>query len=358
MQEISVLNYSIRSRTLAGFFYLYFMRKIIYSSLVFTALLLLGCGNPKEAVLEENSGATEWNSIPENIEISEANVSKILRNLSSDELRGRKTGSEEIAEAADYIVDILRKNGLKPYFETYRDSFTVNGITGYNIVGLKEGSDPELKDEFIVIGAHYDHVGTGTAVDNDSIFNGANDNASGTTAVLELAKFFADVDTKRSILFSLFSAEEMGLLGSEHLAKRLKEENLDLYLMLNIEMIGVPMEDKEYSAYLTGFEISDLGEIVNKYSGENLLGFLPQAKEYNLFNRSDNATFFQEFHVPAQTISTFDFTNFDYYHKVNDEFPLMNIPFMTELIEDLIPAIYKIANSEEREIKVFEWAKI
>lgn len=307
------------------------MRKIIYSGWIFAScFLLLACGNPKKAVLEENPVVNE-SSIPENIEISEAEVSEILRTLSSDELRGRKTGSAGIEEAADYIIDIIRKNGIKPYFETYRDSFVVNGITGYNIVGFKEGSDPALKNEFIIIGAHYDHVGIGKSVGNDSIFNGANDNASGTTAVLELAKFFADVNTKRSILFSLFSAEEMGLLGSEHLAKRLKQENLDLYAMINLEMIGVPMVNKDYSAYLTGYEISNMAEIINKHTGKKLLGFLPQAKEYNLFNRSDNASFYQEFKVPAQTISTFDFTNFDYYHKVGDEFPLMDVPFMTEL---------------------------
>jgi len=127
---------------------------------------------------------------------------------------------------------------------------------------------------------------------------------------------------------------------------------------LNIEMIGVPMEDKDYRAYLTGYEISNMAGQINKYSGEKVIGFLPKAKEYNLFNRSDNATFFQEFQVPAQTISTFDFTNYDYYHQLEDEFPLMNVPFMAELIEDLIPAISKMANSSKKEIKISEWAKI
>ncbi|HET8754093.1 MAG TPA: M20/M25/M40 family metallo-hydrolase [Salinimicrobium sp.] len=336
------------------------MRKNICAGWIFlSGLLFLGCENSKEAVAAENPSSVQEKVISsEEIEISEAEVAATLNYLSSDELQGRKTGTAGIEKAAKFIENVFRENKIEPYYATYRDSFMVNGTTGYNLIGLKKGSDPKLKNEYIIIGAHYDHVGINKTESKDSIFNGANDNASGVTAVLEMAKYFADVDTKRSILFVLFSAEEMGLLGSEHLAKRLKKEELDLYLMLNLEMLGIPMEGKDYRAYLTGYDISNLAETINKYSGEKLLGSLPQAKTYNLFNRSDNATFFQEFHVPAQTISTFDFTNFEYYHHENDEAQLMNVPFMTELIEDLIPAISKIANSITREIKVSKWAEI
>ncbi len=149
-----------------------------------------------------------------------------------------------------------------------------------------------LKDEVVIIGAHYDHVGQGEPVDGDIIANGANDNASGTTAVLELAKYFANNPPKRSMLFTLFSAEEMGLVGAKELAKELKDEELDLYTMFNIEMIGVPMEGRDYMAYVTGYEISNLAEKFNEYAGGKILGFLPQAKEYSLFRRSDNYPFF------------------------------------------------------------------
>ena len=105
-----------------------------------------------------------------------------------------------------------------------------------------------------MLGAHYDHIGVETQskriVDNDSIANGANDNAAGSVAVLEMAKYFANKETKRSLMFVLFSAEEMGLLGSKHLAKRLKEEKAPVYFMLNFEMIGVPLPHQDYLAYL------------------------------------------------------------------------------------------------------------
>lgn len=221
------------------------------------------------------------------------------------------------------------------------------------MVGFIEGNDPDLKSEFIVIGAHYDHIGIGKVVDGDSIANGANDNAAGTVAVLELARHFAQKrNNKRSLLFTLFSAEEIGLEGAKHLAEKLKSEGLDLYAMVNFEMIGIPMEGKDHLAYLTGYENSNMAEKFNEYSGEKVLGFLPEAKQYNLFQRSDNYPFYQQFRVPAQTISTFDFTNYDYYHHVSDEADKMNFSHMARLIEKVVPGISRMANTSEKEIKL------
>ena len=255
--------------------------------------------------------------------------------------------------AASYIEENFRKNNIKPYFKTYRDTFQVDGITGYNIVGYLEGKDPVLKDQFIVLGAHYDHIGTAKAVGNDTIANGANDDASGTVAVMEIAEQLSKLDNnKRSVIFALFSGEELGLKGSQHLASRLKKEGLDLYVMFNFEMIGVPMKDKSYLAYLTGYEKSNLAEKFNEYSNGEILGFLPQAKNYNLFMRSDNYSFFEAFNAPAQTLSTFDFTNYEFYHHVSDDASQMDYAHMSNLIEAVFPGIEKMLNSSEREIKM------
>ena len=159
---------------------------------------------------------------------------------------------------------------------------------------------------------------------------------------------------KRSIMFALFSAEEMGLIGSRKLAENLKKKNLDLYAMLEFEMIGVPMKDKDYVAYLTGFELSNMGSKINEYSGETLVGLLPKAKEFQLFYRSDNYAFFKVFNKPSQTISTFDFTNYDYYHHVDDEADQMDYDFMASLINKLIPAVEKMSNTPTREITMNE----
>ncbi|MDR5591710.1 M20/M25/M40 family metallo-hydrolase [Christiangramia sp. SM2212] len=300
----------------------------------------------------QNSSTTESESVK--IVVSKEEVREDLTYLSSDELMGRKTGTEGIEDAAKFIEEKFKEFGVKPYFETYRDNFMVNDVQGFNILGVVEGSDPELKNEYIIIGAHYDHIGTAKEVEGDTIANGANDNAAGTVGVIHLAKHFSkNSDNKRSIIFALFSGEEMGLRGSKHLAEKLKADGLDLYVMFNLEMIGVPMKAKDYQAYLTGFEKSNLAEKFNTYSeGDKVLGFLPQAQQMSLFQRSDNYPFFQEFNVPSQTVSTFDFSNYPYYHHVDDESQFLDPDFMASLIEDLIPGLSKMANTAEKEIKM------
>jgi Zn-dependent M28 family amino/carboxypeptidase len=222
----------------------------------------------------------------------------------------------------------------------------------YNLVGYVEGMDKDLKNEFVIIGAHYDHIGFAEPVSDDHIANGANDNASGTTAVLEFARYFGKFkNNKRSVIFALFSAEEKGLLGSKHLAKKLKDQNLDLYAMLNFEMVGVPLVGKDYFMYVTGYEESNLADICNAYANEKLVGFLPTAKEYNLFKRSDNYPFHLEFGVPSQTFCTFDFTNFDHYHKVGDEVAAMDFDHMALLVNKSIPVLVDIINAPQREIE-------
>lgn len=304
----------------------------------------------EKVIISETSGPEESNIQQV---ISENSVKTSLEFLASDELRGRETGTQGINKAARFIEGEFKKAGIKPYFETYRDSFEVSGKTGFNVVGVIEGTDLKLRNEYVILGAHYDHIGVGKIIGGDSIANGANDNAAGTVAVLELAKHFAGKkENKRSILVILFSAEEMGLQGSKHNASRLKAKGLDLYAMLNFEMVGIPMTGKDYQAYLTGFENSNMAEKFNEYSGAKILGFLPQAKQFNLFQRSDNYPFFQEFGVPAQTISTFDFTNYDYYHHVSDEADKMDYAHMANLISNVIPGIRNMANSAGKEIKM------
>ena len=288
-------------------------------------------------------------------EVAVDEVQEDLNYLASDELVGRETGSEGIQKAANFIEKHFEEVGVEPYFQTYRDNFSVNNKDAYNIVGWLEGNDDELKEEFIIIGAHYDHIGHGKPVDGDEIANGANDNAAGTVGVMQIAQHLAESgDNKRSIIFVLFSAEEMGLKGSKHLAEKLKEKGIDLYAMINLEMIGVPMKAKDYMAYITGFKRSNLAEKFNEYSEKNVLGFLPQAGQMNLFKRSDNYPFFTEFGVPSQTICTFDFSNYPYYHHVDDEVEFLDADHMANLIENLIPGLQQMANTPSKEIKMTE----
>ena len=306
--------------------------------------------------LNAQTNVTSKNISKVNYQVAEENVIKTLSYLTSDELEGRDSGSEGIEKAAVYLENLLKENGVKPYFKTYRDTLSNFDKPAFNIVGFIEGTDKKLKNEFVVIGAHYDHIGMlQNGVNGDVIVNGANDNATGTTAVTEVAKYFAKFkNNKRSILFVFFSAEEKGLLGSKHLAAKLKEQKMDLYFMFNFEMIGVPMKDKGMDFYLTGFGKSNMATTMNEYAGEKLVGYLPIETKYMLFRASDNYPFFTEFNVPAQTVSTFDFENFQFYHQPDDEFELMDTKHMTAVISKTIPVLEKMINASKKEIKLNE----
>ena len=120
-------------------------------------LLLLACGSQKKTA--NVIGKTPEVIIPKMPETD----------LASDALKGRQTGTIGIEAAAKFIEYIFQKHNVQPYFKTYRDSFKVKKLNGYNVVGYLEGSDPELKNEFVVLGAHYDHIGVAKEVDGDKI---------------------------------------------------------------------------------------------------------------------------------------------------------------------------------------------
>ena len=318
------------------------MKKIILVVAVFA--VLLSCKTKVNEVVK-----------PVDYTVTSQEVKSMVSYLASDDLKGRDVGSKGIADAATYVEDKLKSYGATAYFDTYRDNFKVGDLDAFNVVGYLEGNDADLKNEFVLIGAHYDHIGQSKTVANDSIANGANDNAAGTSGVLALAKYFGAKKTnKRSLLFVTFSAEEKGLLGSKHLANRLKEANIDLYTMLNLEMIGVPFKDRDYQAFITGFDKSNLAETMNGYAGTKLIGFSDVAAKYSLFKRSDNYPFYEAFNVPSHTVSSCDLSNFDFYHHVDDEVDQLDYPFMTSLINNLAPVIEQITNASTKEIKLNE----
>ncbi|MDN6279469.1 MAG: M28 family peptidase [Psychroflexus sp.] len=277
-----------------------------------------------------------------------------LKYLTSNELKGRDVGSKGLDLAADYIEEVFEKNAIKPFFDkrSYRNYFSVKSEKTSNVVGYIPGERSDLAP--LIIGAHYDHIGVVDPVGKDSIANGANDNASGTAAVLELAKFFSHKKLKRDVIFALFSGEEKGLLGSQNFSKYLSKNEIEPYAVFNIEMIGVPMKDKDYLAYITGFENSTFTEVFNSYTGKKTLGFLPEAQEMKLFQRSDNYPFYETFHIPAHTICTFDFTNFDYYHHVSDEFSEIDVEHIQNVVKEIQPGLLGIAKSTKNNIQLKE----
>ncbi len=291
-------------------------------------------------------------------------VGKIVDYLASDELGGRFIGTEGYEKAGTFIENEFRAYGIAPYFQSYRDDFSIERTLrfdlygweseSFNVVGYLEGTDPILANEYVLIGAHLDsdYTFTNEIIGGDEIKNGANDNATGCAAVLALAKYIADTKSnKRSVIFALFGAEEIGIHGSNFLAKKLKERGLNLYTMINFEMIGVPLNGKSYTAYLTGYDMSNMAQKINEYADrDNLIGSLSGTD--HLFQLSDNYPFYTEFGVPSQTISSYDFTNYPYYHKVSDEVSKLDYNYTSQLINDLTPAIVQILNTPSKEISM------
>ena len=161
--------------------------------------------------------------------------------LASDSLQGRQAGTNGARMAADYIVKQFTEIGLKPFVgdSSYVQSFTAGGSRIFsNIIGYLEGVDPMLKNEYIIIGAHYDHLGLREKGADTVIYNGADDNASGTAAMIEIARRLKHKEGKlaRTILFVAFDAEEVGLHGSKYLASTLPSEQVKF--MISMDMVG------------------------------------------------------------------------------------------------------------------------
>lgn len=200
-----------------------------------------------------------------------------------------------------------------------------------NVVGFLPGKGK--KEEYVIFSGHYDHLGVARQpVNGDSIYNGANDDAAGTTAVIMLARHFKkQQNNERSLLFVAFTAEEMGGFGSRYFSQQL--DPAKVVALFNIEMIGTESKWGRNSAYITGFEKSDLGALMQK----NLVGtgFRFEPDPYpaeNLFYRSDNATL-ARLGVPAHTISTAKMDGEPNYHKLTDEVKTLDIPNMAAIIQ-------------------------
>ncbi|MCW4470698.1 M20/M25/M40 family metallo-hydrolase [Flavobacterium sp. MFBS3-15] len=285
------------------------------------------------------------------LKVSEQSVYEAVAYLSSDGLQGRKPGTQGIELAAQYLEGVFSDNGILPYFESYRDGFLHNGSPTYNIVGHIEGCDEVLKHEYVVIGAHYDHEGVvvGGGPEQDVVYNGANDNASGVTAVIEIARYFAARrDNKRSLLFCFFTAEEDGRKGSGHLTQRLKAANFPIYAMVNFEMIGVPLEDG--TVYLTGFERSNMGACFNSYAGKVFFKALAAVPNLVLYWNSDNYPFNDVFGVPAHSVTTFNMENYGQVHTIDDEIGNLDIQHITGVINEMLPVIAAMASTQLKEI--------
>ncbi|MFL2643146.1 MAG: M28 family peptidase [Flavobacteriaceae bacterium] len=278
-------------------------------------------------------------------------INKHIITLSSDKMEGRRAGSEGIEKATQYIESEFERIGLSKYdtLSSYRQNFDFYGMSFNNVVGVLKGKS--LSDEFIVISAHYDHLGIDYEIDGDNIYNGANDNASGVTAVLTLAEYFKKSNiNERSIIFVAFTGEEMGLRGSRYFGKNINRSKI--MAGINIEMIGVQSEYGKNTAWLTGFDRSDFGKIIQKnLSDTKYKLFADPYPTQNLFFRSDNAAL-ARLGIPAHTFSTTPMEKDSHYHKVTDEYETLDILTIKESIELISKGILSIIQGEDTPTRI------
>lgn len=186
--------------------------------------------------------------------------------------------------------------------------------------------------EIVLYSSHYDHLGT--TEDSKQIYNGADDDASGTTAVINLAQYYAkQANNKRTLMFSAFTAEEIGGFGSKYFSEQLNPD--DVVAMINIEMIGKPSKFGAGTVWMTGMERSNLGALLNeKLSPLNRQIYQDPYPEQGLFYRSDNATL-ARLGVPAHSFSSTQLDKDLHYHQVTDDIASLDLSSMHKVIESL-----------------------
>jgi hypothetical protein len=223
-------------------------------------------------------------------------------------------------------------------------------VEGKNVVAWIEGTDKNLKDEYVMISAHYDHVGVGKPdTEGDSIFNGTRDNAVGTVAVMNAAKYFVENPPKRSILLALWTAEEKGLLGSKYFADHpLVPLNKIIY---NLNIDGAGYNDTSIITVIGLGRTSGDGLVSEAVEEFGLKALADPAPEQGLYDRSDNVSFAKH-GIPAPTFSL-GFTAFDeeinkYYHQAADEIDSMDMDYVSLYWKSFILAAQNIANANEQ----------
>ena len=262
--------------------------------------------------------------------ITAADVKRRIAIIADDSMGGRDTPSRGLDATARYIASEFQRFGLTPGGDsgTFIQRYPIPGSregrpsgasrTAPNVVGVLEGSDPVLKNEYIVLSAHMDHVGIGAPVDGDSIYNGADDDASGTTGVIELAEALSmpGARPKRSVVFLTVSGEEHGLWGSAWFSEHPVVPMSQVVADLNIDMIGRNWKD---TIVVIGKEHSDLGatlDRVNRAHPELRMKAIDDIwPEENFYFRSDHYNFARK-GVPI--LFFFNGTHPD-YHGPNDE---------------------------------------
>lgn len=283
----------------------------------------------------------------------QAQIRGAMEFLASDALQGRASGSHDELLAATYLASQLREIGIGPAGDEGGYIQNVSGEFNFyregkkqwntrNVIGRLEGRDEKLKDQVILLTAHMDHIGVRQPVNGDSIYNGADDDASGCVAVLQLARALAhEKAPKRTVIFVFFGSEETGGQGDQYFLQHPPVPLNSIVANLEFEMIGrADTVIKSGELWLTGFDRSNLGPELAKH-GAHLVAD-PHPKQ-NFFQRSDNYALAKQ-GIIAHTVSSYGLHTD--YHRPTDDVAHIDFDHMEQAIHSMLEPVKWLANSE------------
>ena len=283
----------------------------------------------------------------------QAEIRGAMEFLASDAMQGRASGSHDELLAATYLASQLREIGIEPagddggYIQNVAGEFNFyrEGKKQWNtrnVIGRLEGRDEKMKDQVILLTAHMDHIGIGKPVNGDNIYNGADDDASGCIAVLQLARALAhEKAPKRTVLFVFFGSEETGGQGNGYFLQHPPVPLKNIAANLEFEMIGrADSAVKPDELWLTGFDRSNLGPELAKHGAKLVAD--PHPKQ-NFFQRSDNYALAKQ-GIVAHTVSSFGLHSD--YHQPGDDVAHIDFAHMEQAIHSMLEPVKWLANSE------------
>lgn len=287
-------------------------------------------------------------------DFKETEIRKHVEFLASDDLEGRGTGTLGEMKAANYIANQFKEIGLKPagkdqsYFQPFQVSYGVEGyphtVTAKNVIGFLDNGAPST----IVLGAHFDHLGKGyqtgslTPDSKNQIHNGADDNASGTSGLIELARYFSGngKNEKNNILFMAFSGEELGLLGSKYFTESPTIPLTSVSAMINMDMIG--RLDEAKGVIVSGWGTSPIwGKVIPEAAQKQKIRYTVDSSGVGA---SDHTSFYLK-NIPV--VQFFTGSHGD-YHKVSDDADKLNYEGEARILKVITTVIQKLDEEKEK----------